>query len=77
MWREELRVRDVTFWEESGKQEFNPCKMLEARDCSMKVALESRDREWLNGLQRCRDKLRLTTQELINNRCTVESLGKR
>ena len=77
MWGEGLRVRDVAFWEESGKQEFNLCKMLEARDCSMKIALELRDIEWLNSLQHCRDILRLTTQELINNRCIVESLGKR
>ena len=43
----------------------------------MKADLESRDKEWLNSLQHCRDSLRLTTQELINRKCTVESLGKR
>ena len=77
MWKEELRVRDVVFWEESRKQEFNLCKMLEARDRSMKTALESRDIGWLNSLQHCEDNLRLTTQELINNKCTLESIGKR
>ena len=51
--------------------------MLETRDRGMKAALESRDREWLNSLQHYKDSLRLTTQELINNRCTMESFGKR
>ena len=41
----------------------------------MKAALESREGEWLNNLQHCKDNLRLTTQELINNRYI--SLGKR
>ena len=77
MWKEELRVRDVIFWEELEKQEFDLCKMLKARDCSMKTTLESRDIGRLNSLQHCKDSLRLNTQELINNRCTLESIGKR
>ena len=77
MWREELRVRDVVFWEESGKQEFNLCKMLETKDRSMKAALESIDIGWLNSLQHCKDSLRLTTQKLINKKSTLESIGKR
>ena len=51
--------------------------MLEARDGSMKTALEARDIGWLKSLQHCKDSLRLNTQELINNRCTLESIGKR
>ena len=77
MWRKEQRVRDAVFWEESRKQEFNLCKMLEVRDRSMKTALGSRDIGSLNSLQHCKDSLRLITQELINNRCTLESIGKR
>ena len=77
MWREELRVRDELFWEESRKREHNLCIMLAARDCSMKKALEARDIGWLNSLQHSKDSLRLNTQELINNRCTLESIGKR
>ena len=77
MWREELRVRDTVYWEKSGKQEFNLYKMLEARERRMKTALESRDIGWLNSFQHCKDSLRLTTQELIHNRCTLESLVKR
>ena len=73
----ELRVRDEIFWEESGKQEHNLCTMLSARDNSMKKALEVRDVGWLNSLQHCKDSLRLNTQEQINNRCTLESIGKR
>ena len=57
------RVREVRI---------NLCEMLEARDRSMKTALESRDIGWLNSLQDCKDSLRLTTQKLINNRCTLE-----
>ena len=51
--------------------------MMAARDSSMKKALEVRDVGWLNSLQHCKDSLRLNTQELINNRRTLESIGKR
>ena len=51
--------------------------MLAARDSSMKKVLEARDVGWLNSLQHCKDRLRLNTQELINNRCILESIGKR
>ena len=68
MWREDLRVRDVAFCEESGKQEFNLCERLEARDNSIEAVLESRDIEWLNSLQHYKDSLRLITQEVTNNR---------
>ena len=77
MWREELRVRDKLLWEESRKQEHNLCTMLATRDCIMKKSLEVRDIGWLNSFQHCKDSLRLNTQELINNRCTLESIGKR
>ena len=77
MWREELRVRYEILWEESGKLEHNLCTMLAARDSSMKKALEARDVGWLNNLQHYKDSLRLNTQELINNKCTLDSIGKR
>ena len=77
MSREELRVRDEIFWEESGKQEHNLSIMLASRDDSMKKALEPRDVGWLNSLQHFKDSLRLNTKELVNNRCTLESIGKR
>ena len=51
--------------------------MLAARDDSMKKALEPRDVGWLNRLQHFKDSLRLNTKELVNNRCTLESIGKR
>ena len=43
----------------------------------MKKALEARDIGWLNGLQHCKDSLRLNTQGLINNRYSLESIRKR
>ena len=43
----------------------------------MKKALEERDIGWLNILQHYKDSLRLNTQELIDNRCTLESIRKR
>ena len=66
-WREVIRVRDVAFWEETCIHEFNLLKMLKDKDKSLKAALESRGREWLNSLQHCRDSLRLNTTEMINN----------
>ena len=43
----------------------------------MKKALEERDIGRLNILQHYKDSLRLNTQELIDNRCTLESIRKR
>ena len=51
--------------------------MLAVRDNIMKKALEARDVGWLNSFQHCKDSLRLNTQELINNKCKLESIGKR
>ena len=51
--------------------------MLIARDYSIKKALKARDIGWLKSLQHCKDSLRINTQELINNRGTLESIGKR
>ena len=75
--REVIRVRYVAFWEETDIHEFNLLKMLEDRDKSLKETLKSRDREWLNSLQHCRDSLRLNTPELMNNRALMEILSKR
>ena len=77
MWREELRVRDVAFWEESGKQEDDLCRMLKIRDRKIQDSLVSRDQAWLNSLHSCNESMRLMTQEQINIRETLESLGKR
>ena len=52
-------------------------KMLEDRDKAMKAALESRDRDWLNSLKHCKERVRLMTYEQVNNRALMESLAKR
>ena len=44
-WIEELRVRDIAFLEETGKQEYDLCQMLKTRDKEIKEALVSRDRD--------------------------------
>ena len=51
--------------------------MLEKRGKAIKEELTSRDREWLNNLQHCRDILRIMSHEQINNRTLMESLAKR
>ena len=51
MWRKELLERDVIFWDETGKQEYSLCEMLERRDLALKEALTSRDQEWFASLQ--------------------------
>ena len=51
--------------------------MLEDKDNVMNAALESRDRDWLNSLEHCKQSFRLMTYEQINNRTTLESIGKR
>ena len=63
--------------EETGIDEFNLLKMLEDRDKVLKAALESRDRDWLNSLEHCKQSYRLMTYEHINNKITLESIGKR
>ena len=52
-------------------------KMLEDRDKDMKVALELRDRDWLNSLQHCKESFRLMTYEQVKNRTLLESVAKR
>ena len=76
-WREVRRVKDVVFWEETSIHVSNLLKILKDRDKSLKAALESRDKEWLNSLQHCKDSLRLNTQEMINNITLMETLRKR
>ena len=51
--------------------------MLEDRDNAMKAALESRDKDWLNHLEHCKESFRLMTREQVNNRTIMESLAKR
>ena len=51
--------------------------MLEIRDNGMIKSLVSRDRAWLNNLHSYSESLRLMTQEQINLRGTLESIGKR
>ena len=43
----------------------------------MKAALESRDKDWLNSLEHCKESFRLMTHEQVNNRTLMESLAKR
>ena len=73
----ELKNRDVIYWEETWKQEYNLCEMLEMRDKAIKEELTSRDREWLNSLQHNKDSLRIMSHEQVNNRTIMESLVKR
>ena len=51
--------------------------MLERRDQEIHNYFASRDQGWLNDLQHYKDSLRLNTEEFINNKCTLESIGKR
>ena len=51
--------------------------MLERRDQGIQECLVSRDRTWLNSLHSYSESLRLMTQEQINLRGTLESIGKR
>ena len=51
--------------------------MLEDRDNVMKASLESRDKDWLNSLEHCKESFRLMTHEQVNNRTLMESLANR
>ena len=72
-----IRDREVAFWTEIGKHEAGLIKMLEDRDNALKACLESRDRNWLNSLARCKESFRLMTYEQVNSRTLLESLAKR
>ena len=52
-------------------------KMLEDRDNTLKAGLESRDKNWLNSLEHCKQSFCLMTYEQVNNRTLLESLAKR
>ena len=51
--------------------------MMETRDKQIQDSLVSRDQAWLNRLHSYKESLRLMTQEQINIRATLESMGKR
>ena len=76
-WEIVIRDRKVAFWTEIGINEASLLKMLEDRDTAMKATLESRDRDWLNSLEHCKESFRLMTHEQVNNRTLMESLAKR
>ena len=72
-----IRDREAPFLTEIGIHEANLLKMLENRDNVMKASFESRDKDWLNSLEHCKESFRLTTCEQVNNRTLMESLAKR
>ena len=49
-----IRDREVAFFTETGIHEATLVKMLEDSDKTMKAALKSKDRDWLNSLQHCK-----------------------
>ena len=51
--------------------------MLEDKDKAMKATLESRDRDWINSLQHCKERIRLISYEQVNSGALMESLAKR
>ena len=71
------RDREVAFWTETGIHEASLLKMLEDRDNAMKVALESRDRDWLKIFEHCKERFRLMSQKQVNNKTFMKSLVKR
>ena len=77
MWKDELRKRDAAYWEDSNNKEVDLVRMLETRDKGIQDSLVSRDKAWMNSLHSCSESLRLMTQEQINIRATLESVGKR
>ena len=64
-------------WTEIGKHEAGLIKMLEDRDNTLKVGMESRDMNWLNSLEHCQQSFHLMTYVQVNNRTLLESLAKR
>ena len=72
-----IRDRKVAFWTETDIHKANLVKMLYDRNKAMKAALESRDKDWLNSLQHCKESVSLMTYEQVNNRILMESLAKR
>ena len=52
--REELKNRDMTFWDETTKNAESLCKMLERRDKEMMETLHNRDKLWLGSLKHCK-----------------------
>ena len=77
MWREELNKREEAYWKGQKEKGDSLERMLEMRDHGKHGILASRDQAWLNSLQHCNESLRLMTQEKINMRATMESVGKR
>ena len=75
--REELKNRDMTFWDETTKNVEPLCKMLQRRDQEMMEALRNRDKLWLGSLHQCKQSYIMMSYEQVNNRTSLESIGKR
>ena len=76
-WRTALRDREVAFWIKTDKNEARLIKLLEDRDNALKASLESRDNNWLNSLEHCKQSFHLMTYEQINSKTLLESLDRR
>ena len=72
-----MRERDVAYWQGKTKKDEDLERMLERRDQGIQECMVSKDRAWLNSLHSYSKSLRLMTQEQINLRATLESIGKR
>ena len=75
--RKEFKNRDMTFWDETIKNNESLCKMLERRAQEMMAALQNRDKLWLGSLKHCKQSYRMMTCEQVNNKLALESIGKR
>ena len=77
MWRKELNKKEEAYWKGQKERDNSLVRMLERRYQGNHGILASRDQAWLNSLHHCSESLRLMTQEHINMRATMESIGKR
>ena len=75
--REELKNRDMTFCDETTKNAESLCKMLERRDQEMMVVLHNRDKLWSGSFENYKQSYIMMTYEKVNNRTSLESIGKR
>ena len=77
MWRVELKERDEEYWRGQKERDGILSRTMERRDQAIQNCLVCRDQGWLNGLHHYKESLRLMTMEYINNKATLESIGKR
>ena len=72
-----LKKRDEEWKVEIEKRVIEWRTVLRDRDNALKASMDSRENNYMNNLEHCKQSFRLMSYEIINNRTLLESLAMR